>query len=60
MSLTNMTPPESEQELAFERCADFLARMIIKYGGDLDLPEIERSREAAAGAETWKEYRPAA
>lgn len=60
MSLTNMTPPESEQELAFERCADFLARMIIKYGGELELPPIERSWEAATGAETWKEYRPAA
>ena len=25
----------------FERCADFLARMIEKYGGELDLPKLE-------------------
>ena len=29
----------------FERCADFLARMIEKYGGELDLPKFEVHRE---------------
>lgn len=28
----------------FERCADFLARMIEKYGGELDLPKFEVHR----------------
>ena len=26
----------------FERCTDFLARMIEKYGGELDLPKTEK------------------
>ena len=30
----------------FERCADFLARMIEKYGNEVDLPETaERTDE---------------
>ena len=31
-----MTRPE---EAAFERCMDFLAQMIEKYGGEIDFPE---------------------
>lgn len=31
----------------FERCADFLARMIEKYGGELDLPKFEVHRETS-------------
>ena len=27
----------------FERCTDFLARMIEKYGGELDLPKTEEN-----------------
>lgn len=27
----------------FERCTDFLARMLEKYGGELDLPKTEEN-----------------
>ncbi len=27
----------------FERCTDFLARMIEKYGGELELPKTEEN-----------------
>lgn len=30
----------------FERCADFLARMIEKYGGELDLPKTEKRNQS--------------
>lgn len=33
-----------EQNIAFERCVDFLARMIEKYGDEL-LAEIQKSEE---------------
>ena len=58
--MTDRVSMTSEQALAFERCTDFLARMIIKYGGELDLPPIERSREAATSAEIGKKYVSAA
>ena len=58
--MTDRISMTSEQALAFERCTDFLARMIIKYGGELELPPIERSQEAATSSETGKEYIPAA
>ena len=41
-----------EQNIAFERCVDFLARMIEKYGQEL-LDEI--NAEADVGAETKTE-----
>lgn len=41
-----------EQNIAFERCVDFLARMIEKYGQEL-LDEI--NVEADVGAETKTE-----
>ena len=31
----------------FERCTDFLARMIEKYGGELDLPKTEENEKNA-------------
>ena len=34
----------------FERCADFLARMIEKYGSELDLPKPEEREKPAAEA----------
>ena len=58
--MTDRISMTSEQALAFERCTDFLARMIIKYGGELELPPIERSQEVATSSETGKEYIPAA
>lgn len=33
-----------EEEIAFERCADFLARMIEKYGKEL-LEDIEKAEK---------------
>lgn len=41
-----------EQNIAFERCVDFLARMIEKYGQEL-LDEI--NAEAGVGAEAKTE-----
>lgn len=41
-----------EQNIAFERCVDFLARMIEKYGQEL-LDEI--NAETDVGAETKAE-----
>lgn len=41
-----------EQNIAFERCVDFLTRMIEKYGQEL-LDEIKA--EADVGAETKTE-----
>lgn len=42
-----------EQNIAFERCVDFLARMIEKYGQEL-LDEINTTEEDG-GAETKAE-----
>ena len=37
----------SELNADFERCTDFLARMIEKYGGELDLPKTEENEKNA-------------
>jgi len=36
-----------EQNIAFERCVDFLARMIEKYGDELlkEIQDIEEAKE---------------
>lgn len=36
-----------EQNIAFERCVDFLARMIEKYGDELlqEIQDIEETKE---------------
>ncbi len=38
-------PMTSEQALAFEQCMDFLADMIIKYGGEIDLQQLKSCSE---------------
>ena len=40
-----------EQNIAFERCVDFLARMIEKYGQEL-LDEINADEDGGAGTKT--------
>lgn len=40
-----------EQNIAFERCVDFLARMIEKYGQEL-LDEINAEKEEGAKNKT--------
>lgn len=36
-----------EQEVAFERCVEFLSRMIEKYGGELS-EELSQERQSEA------------
>ena len=54
MDITKMTP---EQAIAFERCTDFLAEMIIKYGPELDLEALARERGAASHSDEQKKIR---
>ena len=46
--------------LNFERCADFLARMIEKYGGELDLSEAEEHYRDRTTDETFPAQNSAA
>ena len=55
MDRIKMTP---EEAIAFERCTDFLARMIIKYGGTLDLEALDRERDAASHSDEQKQSVP--
>lgn len=55
MDITKMTP---EQAIAFERCTDFLAEMIIKYGPELDLEALARERGAASHSDEQKKSVP--
>lgn len=38
-----------EQEVAFERCVEFLSRMIEKYGGDLREELLKERHEKEQG-----------
>jgi len=41
-----------EQNIHFERCVDFLARMIEKYGDELLLEENEKEKQPESKSET--------
>lgn len=41
-----------EQNIYFERCVDFLARMIEKYGDELLLEENEKEKQPESKSET--------
>ncbi|MBQ6399582.1 MAG: hypothetical protein IJI21_05605, partial [Clostridia bacterium] len=40
---------DAASEAAFNRCMDFLARMIIKYGDQISFPETLASKEVGTG-----------
>lgn len=46
----SMPPMDKNAKLNMERCAEFMARMILKYGKEV-LAEIEAEKEGNAGQE---------